>query len=60
MVIGSKHFLRGLNFSEFGRKFDDAASKSNVRVKFDNFDSSIVEIHKEDFDAFLDELTEVK
>jgi hypothetical protein len=40
--------------------FDTAAEQANVRVKFNNFDSSIVEIPKDDFDVFFDKLTDVK
>lgn len=35
-----------------------AADKSNARVKYNSFDSSIIEIHEDDFETFWDELTE--
>ena len=35
-----------------------ATRETNVRIKFDNFESSIVEIHKDDFDEFFFKLTE--
>lgn len=44
--------------SEFGTKFEAAADKSKARIKIDNFESSVIEIHEDDFEAFLEELTE--
>lgn len=35
-----------------------AAMKSNVDIRYENFEFSVVEIKKEDFITFLDELTE--
>ena len=45
--------------SEFGNKFYQAAEKTNARVKLDNFESSIIEIHEDDFEAFFGELQEL-
>jgi len=63
LIVGISPF--GENFitnnedrNEFGTKFEAAADKSKTRIKIDNFESSVIEIHEDDFEAFLEELTE--
>ncbi len=53
--------LRFIDFqnSEFGTKFYLAADKTNARIKSDNFESSIIEIHEDDFEAFFGELQDL-
>eukprot|EP01016_Furgasonia_blochmanni_P010429 TRINITY_DN14417_c0_g1_i1.p1 TRINITY_DN14417_c0_g1~~TRINITY_DN14417_c0_g1_i1.p1 ORF type:complete len:216 (+),score=22.18 TRINITY_DN14417_c0_g1_i1:64-711(+) len=49
----------GRKKNEFGRKFMNAAEKAHVRLKYENFESSVVEIQREDLLPFLEELTEL-
>ena len=42
--------------NEFGVKFRKAAKEANARVKYDGFETSIIEILRDDFDAFIAEL----
>lgn len=37
-----------------------AAEKTHTKIKHDDFETSVVEINKEDFTVFFDELTENK
>ncbi len=37
-------------------RFRKAAGEANARVKHDGFETSIIEIFRDDFQAFIDEL----
>jgi cell division control protein 45 len=44
-------------YSKFGLAFQDAASTSNAGTKHDRFDTSIVEVRKEDLSGFVEALS---
>lgn len=43
-------------YSQFGVAFLEAQSRSNARTKHSSFDTSVVEVSKEDLQAFLTKL----
>lgn len=45
------------NYNKFGPAFQATASKINARVRMDAFDSSIIEVAKDDLSRFLEALT---
>lgn len=52
--------MLNLYVSDFGYKFVNAAEKSHTKIRHDDFETSIIEITKEDFFTFLEELTSNK
>ena len=39
--------------------FDEAVAKANVKTKHDRFESSIIEVDKDDFETFLEEMLQI-
>ena len=54
LVAGVKSVLEAKN--RLGRAFHDIAVKINLRVKMDGFDTTYLEIQKDDFQSFLQEM----
>jgi len=64
LVVGvspfGDHFISNTeDRNEFGNKFIEAARKTGARVRDDNFESSIIEIPEDDFEAFFGELQDL-
>jgi hypothetical protein len=51
-VIG-QHELR----NDFVNRFLNALERSNVNYRNDNFDACVIEVQREDFPAFIEQLT---
>jgi len=64
LVVGvspfGDHFISNTeDRNEFGNKFAEVARKTEARVLDDNFESSIIEIPEDDFEAFFGELQDL-
>ena len=57
-VLGSEVRQISKETNNFGSRFKNAAEKARVRYSCDSFENSLVEIHSDDFQNFLDHLIE--
>lgn len=56
--MGNTHNVHFDPLNVFGNRFSAAAKHAKVRSSSDYFESSIMEIHKDDFHSFIDALVD--
>ncbi len=45
--------------NEFGNKFERAIENTQVKVKYDSFESQVIEIQEDDFVTFIEQLCNI-
>ena len=46
--------------NEFGNRFQKAIENTQVKVKYDSFESQVIEIQEEDFITFVEKLCDLE